>query len=395
MSSDRILSALLEAVQLTGGIVMLRESQYSNGSATLQVSLDRIDVLVRSEDKIVNFPRLIELEGEKLILPYGRGRHGGRESRRSAFSEDGGRTWRDCARGSPWNDNVQTSGVLGYLGDGIIAYIDVFPLEIGGWRGVASPWYSRHVADPSWRLRRFSRSGELLSDGTFHVGGLPWQEAAYYCYGDLLDLGGGELLSALGAQIPGQESETGSIRIATFFVRSHDNGASFEYVAHIPPEIDGKPFGPEGFNEPTLVRLDNGEILCVLRTGSHSPLYQVRSADNGNTWSTPVSTGWPAVKPALRLLRNGVLACSSGRGSFGHPQVTHAMFSIDGRGEYWEAPFVFHTGPGCSYTSNMERDGRLYVAYSDSSFTQPRDRYDMPYQSIKWAVLRVEKRAQG
>jgi len=67
------------------------------------------------------------------------------------------------------------------------------------------------------------------------------------------------------------------------------------------------------------------------------------------------------------------------------------MFSIDGRGEYWETPFVFHTSPGCSYTSNMERDGLFYVAFSDSSFTRPKESYDMPYQSIKWAVLRVDR----
>ena len=372
---------------------MLEKAVYKSEFGRLHVELDRIDVLIRSEEEIVNFPRLVELEGDRLILPYGRGRHGGSESRLAALSGDGGKTWEDCPEGSPWNDNVQTSGVLGYLTDGTIAYIDVFPLEMGNWKGFGSPWYRHHVADPSWRLRRFSRAGELQADTTFHVSGLPWPEAAYYCYGDLLDLGDGELLTALGAQVPGQESETGSIRITTFFVRSRDCGESFEYLAHIPPELDGKPFGPEGFNEPTLAQLANGEILCVLRTGSNSPLYQVRSTDSGDTWSTPVSTGWPAAKPALRLLSNGVLACSSGRGPFGHPQITHVMFSIDGRGEHWETPFVFHTGPGCSYTSNMERDGLLYVAYSDSSFTRPRDSYDMPYQSIKWAVLRVGKQS--
>ena len=76
--------------------------------------------------------------------------------------------------------------MLGYLRDGTIAYVDVFPLEMGSWQGLASPWYSQHVADPSWRLRRFSGTGELLADTTFQVRGLPWPEAAYYCYGDLL-----------------------------------------------------------------------------------------------------------------------------------------------------------------------------------------------------------------
>ena len=91
---------------------------------------------------------------------------GGDESRLAAFSEDGGRTWEDCPKHSPWNDNVQTSGVLGYLNDGTIAYIDVFPVEMGQW---PRKWFRQYVANPSWRLRRFSPTGDLLEDTAFHV----------------------------------------------------------------------------------------------------------------------------------------------------------------------------------------------------------------------------------
>ena len=57
----------------------------------------------------------------------------------------------------------------------------------------------------------------------------------------------------------------------------------------------------------------------------------------------------------MTLLPNGVLACASGRGAYGHPQITHVMLSLDGDGEHWEAPFAFHTRGGCSYTSKMYR----------------------------------------
>jgi hypothetical protein len=368
----------------------LVQSIYVKGDNKVKVTLESVDVLLKS-DEILNFPRIIELEGDKLVLAYGKGRHGGAESRLAAFSDDMGKTWDDFPADSPWNDNVQTSGVLGYLKDGTIAYIDVFPVNMGDYRDLKQPWHKTYLSDPVWRLRRFSSSGELLEDTSFQVSNLPWKEAAYYCYGDLLDLGNGELLCPLGAQLPDTKiMEGSSIGITTFFVRSTDNGKSFKYLSHIPPEVDGKPL-PQGFNEPTLELLPDGEIICVGRTGGDNPLYQVRSSDNGATWTKPVSTGWPAAKPDLCLLDNGILACSSGRGRYGHPQITHAMFSLDGRGEHWEAPFVFHTGPGCSYTSNMKKNGKLYVAYSHSSFTRDKSKYNLPYHSIKWAVMKVER----
>jgi hypothetical protein len=126
-----------------------------------------------------------------------------------------------------------------------------------------------------------------------------------------------------------------------------------------------------------------------MRSGGRSPMYQARSKDGGRTWSEPKSIGWPGVKPHLRLLSNGVLACSSGRGMYGQPQVTYAMFSLDGTGEVWEYPFAFHTGPGCSYTSNMERDGKFYVAYSHSDFTRPAGEHGLAHQAIKWVVLNL------
>ena len=373
----------------------LVQASYVNADFRLDVTLERIDVLIKSEEEIVNFPRLIRLKDDKpLILCYGRGRHGGHERRLAAFSNDDGKTWQDFPKGSHWNDNVQTSGVLGYLNDGTIAYVDVFPLDMGDYKDLKKPWYATYIQNPSWRLRKFSDSGDLVEDTTFKVKNMPWKEGAYYCYGDLLDFGNGELLCPLGVQLPDTKIKEGSrIGITTFFARSTDNGKTFEYLSNIPSHLDGEPL-TQGFNEPTLRILPNGEVICVARTGGYDPLYQAWSSDRGETWTTAVSTGWPAAKPDLRLMENGILACSSGRGSYGHPQVTHVMFSLDGRGERWEAPFVFHTGPGCSYTSNMEKDGKLYVAFSDSSFTKEKGTYDLPFQSIKWAVLNVDKTAR-
>ena len=61
--------------------------------------------------------------------------------------------------------------------------------------------------------------------------------------------------------------------------------------------------------------------LCVFRTGADSPLWQSRSCDGGHTWAAPEPIGWPSVKARLQVLPNGVLACASGRGSYGQPQL--------------------------------------------------------------------------
>ena len=378
---------------------MLRETVYSNGQRTLRASIERCEVL-RKSDGILTFPRLIELEGDHLVLVYGRNQHGGgNEKRFAAASGDLGRTWTDQPPEFPFSDNVQTSGILGYLRDGTIVYINCHPVNIDE----PPPPPSEN---PTFRIRRFSRTAELLDSSDVTLHNLPWKAVSYELYGTVLELDNGDLLTAFQANI----GEPLSPRV--FIVRSSDGGKTFEFVWQFnqlgPDDVMGRmkllrrPWvaelglgdahanTPYGTTEPDIEILANGDILCLMRTGSGSPMVQSRSTDNGQTWSSPVSIGWPGVRPELRLLSNGVLACSSGRGLYGHPQVTYAMFSLDGAGETWEHPMAFHTGPGCSYTSNMERDGKLYITYSHSSFTQPEDMYDLPYHSIKWVVIDFE-----
>ena len=233
---------------------------------------------------------------------------------------------------------------------------------------------------------------------------MPWGRASYQVYSTILELAGGDLLAAMEWAKILPESEwirrpNGSVwryRFGVFIVRSSDGGRSWVLVEEFDPEKIKPVYGisdravDEGFDEADLRVLANGDILCVFRTGSDSPLWQSRSCDGGHTWAAPQPIGWPSVKPRLQVLPNGVLACASGRGSYGQPQVTHVMLSLDGTGRHWEPPFCFHTGPGCSYTSTMQRDGMLHVVYSASDFTRDKGTHGLPTQAIRRAVLSIE-----
>lgn len=273
---------------------MIQAASYTDGQSFLNVSVDRIEVLLRS-DGILNFPGIIPLAGDRLVLAYGLGRHG-------------------------------------YSKDGTIAYIDVFPQEASGWTRAQGPYHrAMFVENPTWRLRRFSQQGELVETSSLTAANTPWKTASYENYGTFLELDNGHHMTAFQCHVPPLLEDR--FNFTTFVARSSDGGKTFEHIHTFDPNMSGEPVGDEGFCEPYMVVLANDDILCMMRTGSRSTMYQSRSTDGGQTWSDPVSIGWPGVKPALRLLSNGVLACSSGRGAYGHPQVTYAIFSIDGTGE--------------------------------------------------------------
>jgi hypothetical protein len=101
----------------------------------------------------------------------------------------------------------------------------------------------------------------------------------------------------------------------------------------------------EGFGESSVVQLNDGSFLAVMRTGSWRPMYYARSTDLGQTWTEPqqMTAGpdqqdVPGIDPTLILMPNGVLAMVTGRSD------TRLYLSADGRGEHWDAPTVVSAG---------------------------------------------------
>jgi hypothetical protein len=166
--------------------------------------------------------------------------------------------------------------------------------------------------------------------------------------------------------------------------RSTDNGRSWRKAGHI--LYDEPDRRRDGFTEPALERLPNGELLAVLRTTDGNgvgPMYLARSADQGATWSKPERFTETGVLPRLLQLANGVLVLSSGR-----PGVD-LRFSTDG-GRSWSPPQALVPLPdpsriqadSCGYTSlaPLGKD-RFLITYS--WFTPPSGRKSIYVREVR------------
>jgi len=121
------------------------------------------------------------------------------------------------------------------------------------------------------------------------------------------------------------------------------------------------------FSEANVIRLPDGDLLSMIRTGGGQPMYQAKSADDGLSWEL---TGMTAcgVLPRLCLLSNGVVACSSGRLGSKPGIGDQVLFSDDG-GRTWTEPILIFHGPSTGYTSMLEiSPNELLYLYDDQAF---------------------------
>jgi len=146
----------------------------------------------------------------------------------------------------------------------------------------------------------------------------------------------------------------------TILMKSGDKGKTWSYLSTIAQATERWPgMGDEGPCEPGLVRLADGRLFCIMRTGSDGLMYQTWSTDDGKTWEKPTSSGAKGVAPQLRLMTNGVLACSSGR-----PGPVTLMFSRDGTGRTWSNLTPIFKEMSTRYTGLLEvAPHRLLVVY--------------------------------
>lgn len=144
---------------------------------------------------------------------------------------------------------------------------------------------------------------------------------------------------------------------------SSDNGNSWRegtIIASVGKDSQPPPgMGKDGPCEAGLVRLRDGRLFVVFRTGSDGDLGTAWSSDEGRTWTDPALIPFKGVEPRVRLLSNGVLALSTGR-----PGPVNMLFSIDGTGQSWSHQTDIFTAMSTRYTEFLElAPGKLFLVY--------------------------------
>ena len=289
----------------------------------------------------VNFPFAVRFPDGTIYVNFSIGQHVVNERGRNVMSPDNGRTWKET-RFCP------ASRAMCSLGDGLL-------IHVGGWRAKALRGRVYPVS-----VRVLNSSGKTIKHMKSEVG-LPWELERGLClHRSLVRTTEGKLVASAYGLVKGESLSR------SYCIVSSDEGRSWKLLSTIAydPRI-----GNNGYSEPVLERLVNGDLLCLMRTGSSSrrdhPLMQSRSTDGGRTWDVPHEIAQYGVDPDLKLLSSGILVATSGR-----PGV-FLMVDFDGNGKEWDKIISIYKGIGCSYTSVLELEPDLIVVlYTKSGFCQ-------------------------
>ncbi|MGH2560799.1 MAG: sialidase family protein [Thermomicrobiales bacterium] len=120
----------------------------------------------------------------------------------------------------------------------------------------------------------------------------------------------------------------------SYLIRSRDDGETWEDPSLI----------AEGFNETSLVVLPDGNVLAMLRGDAPGQaIWSTRSADGGDTWSSPVQVTGSMQHPAdVVLLGDGSVLLTYGNRT--PPFRVEGRVSRDG-GQSWEDRLLIFSAP--------------------------------------------------
>lgn len=301
---------------------------FTRSNMTLPVKIYTRTIFKTTDGNDLNFPQFAVAENGRLVMKYSEGTHVGSETYNMLSSDDWGWSWSDYS--GPPVDPYCHGLIESSLGTGAVFSI--------GYTSVTLP-------DTSTLRIGFYKTWEGLTHGTYIRALLtyPFTVGSFYGHGNVILLEDGTILAT------GYGQPDGTVG-ASQLIASTDEGLTWNYRASM---IDTPG------SEPSLVLLNNGNLLCVSRG---EPLRYAISTDDGYTWSTPITFGFNGVDPRLIKLDDGRIVLSYGR-----PNVY--MMIADENGGNWSSPIPIYIGPGSAYTGLAKTaDGDIILAYSESDF---------------------------
>jgi len=182
-------------------------------------------------------------------------------------------------------------------------------------------------------------------------------------------------------------AEETQFMMRTIIVTSDDKGLSWKYLSTVASPVAGEAIG-EGFVEPALTLLEDGRLLCIMRTGHFFPLYASWSSDSGQTWTLPQYTGIDrGCDPCLITLHDGRVALSWGRrfpegwslisaigdkSRFVYPGEGYTSLSIsDDGGLSWNSTKIIQKSGSC-YSTIIEVESGIIFMQSDQWYCRIR-----------------------
>lgn len=151
-------------------------------------------------------------------------------------------------------------------------------------------------------------------------------------------------------------------KLRAFTVRSTDQGLTWRYVSTVvapdPKVVDDS----EGFNEWSIVRLADGQLLGIIRTGHYTPLVASWSSDEGKTWTMPLTPRGigPGCDPYVMRLSDGRLALAYGQ----LPQPEGS------REAYWKNYTIGADERQCLLAIDADGSGRNWVTYKVADYAR-------------------------
>ena len=178
-----------------------------------------------------------------------------------------------------------------------------------------------------------------------------------------VELPDGSLLMAVQGMLRARAYHADEEPYRCFLIRSDNKGQDWEHWSTIAYD----PAGIVSFSEPTLGRMPDGTLVCMMRTmhlprRRHQRMWVSYSRNVGESWSPPEATnlwGYPA---DLTLLRDGRMLCTYGYRR--DPMGVRGCISSDGI--HWDAANEFVIREGGTAPVAAEPGWYWHIGYPTS-----------------------------